>query len=489
MSSSIRAKESRAVQASATPRPQRRSVAVLGFKNLSGKPQAAWLSTALSEMLTTELAAGERLRTVPGEAVSRMKLELGVPDAESLAPDTLAKIHANLGADFVIMGSYVALGDPSGSVRLDVRLQDAAAGETLAALAETGTEDRLFDLASSAGAALRAKLGAGSVTATEAAAAQAGLPSGPEAARLYARGLESLRRFEFAQAKDEMERLVALSPGSPLAHAALADAWSSMGYMDNARAEARKAFDLSKGLPRAERLSIEGRYREANAEWDKAAEIYRSLWTFYPDNLDYGLHLAYAQRTAGDAKAALLTLGELRKLPGSVGQDPRIDLEEAKADDALSDFAGSLAASQRAVARARQAGARLVVAQGLVAEGKAFRNIWERRRRPPAPLDEALSIYRTLGDVGGEAQTLQALFAQRLAASDGEGSSKRWRDSIPVYRRLGDKTRLATSLAQLVSDCCCFRPRGPEAGEHPVGGIRDALPGIGGEARTLHCPL
>ncbi len=193
------------------------------------------------------------------------------------------------------MGSYVALGDPSGSVRLDVRLQDAAAGETVAALAETGTEDRLFDLASSAGAALRAKLGAGSVTATEAAAAQAGLPSGPEAARLYAQGLESLRRFEFVQAKDEMERLVALSPGSPLAHAALADAWSSMGYMDNARAEARKAFDLSKGLPRAERLSIEGRYREANAEWDKAAEIYRSLWTFYPDNLDYGLRLAFAQ--------------------------------------------------------------------------------------------------------------------------------------------------------------------------------------------------
>jgi serine/threonine protein kinase len=43
------------------------SVAVLGFKNLSGKPEVAWLSTAFSEMLTTELAAGGKLRTVPGE--------------------------------------------------------------------------------------------------------------------------------------------------------------------------------------------------------------------------------------------------------------------------------------------------------------------------------------------------------------------------------------------------------------------------------------
>ncbi len=432
----------------AAARAGRASVAVLGFKNLSGKPEAAWLSTALSEMLTTELSAGDRLRTVPGEAVARMKMDLGVPEAESLSPDTLGKIRKTLGADYVIMGSYVALGGAGAPVRLDVRLQDAAAGETVAALAETGTEDRLFDLTSSAGAALRAKLGVGAVTATEAAAAQAGLPSGAEAARLYARGLENLRRFEFVQAKDEMEKLVALSPGSPLVHAALADAWSGMGYMDKAKAEARKAFDLSSGLPRAERLSIEGRYREANAQWDKAAEIYRSLWTFYPDDLDYGLRLAFAQRTAGDAKAALLTLASLRKLPGSRGQDPRIDLEEARADEALSDYPGALAVSQRAVTRANRLGARLLVAQGLVVKGEAFRNLGETETASTF-LNEALSIYGTLGNVGGEAQTLQALFMQRLAASDLKGLIETLERSIPVYRKLGDKSRLAAVLQQL----------------------------------------
>ena len=432
----------------AAVRAGRASVAVLGFKNLSGKPEAAWLSTALSEMLTTELAAGDRLRTVPGEAVSRMKLELGVPDAESLAPDTLTKIRANLGADYVVMGSYVALGGAGSPVRLDVRLQDAAAGETVAALAETGTEDRLFDLTSSAGAALRAKLGAGAVTAAQAAEAQAGLPSGAEAARLYARGLENLRRFEFVKAKDEMEKLVALNPESPMAHAALADAWSGMGYMDKAKAEAKQAYVLSTGLPRAERLSIEGRYREANAEWDKAAEIYRSLWTFYPDNLDYGLSLAYAQRTAGDAKAALLTLAGLRKLPGSLGEDPRIDLEEAKADEALSDYPAALSASQRAVAKARQAGTRLVLAQCLVAEGNAFRYLGQTDKAS-APLDEALSTYKILGDVGGEAQTLQVVFAQRTAASDSEGIIQTLERSITVNRKLGDKTRLAVALQNL----------------------------------------
>jgi len=426
-------------------RGRRASVAVLGFRNLTGRPEAGWMSTALSEMLTTELSAGERLRTLPGEAVARMKVDLGVADAESLAPDTLAKIHKALGADYVVMGAYVALGGAGSPVRLDVRLQDAAAGKTVAAMAETGTEDQLFELASSAGAALRSKLGVPSVTASEAAAARASLPSNPEASRLYAQGLENLRRFEFLAARDQLEKAVMLSPSSPSLHAALSEAWSGMGYMDKARAEARQAYGLSARLPRAERLSIEGRYREANAEWDKAAVIYRSLWTFYPDNLDYGLRLALAQRTAGDAKAALLTLGSLRKLPGSVGQDPRIDLEEAKADEALSDYPGSLSASQRAVSKARQAGARLMLAQGLAVEGAAFRNKGELGKAS-ASLSKALSIYGALGDLGGEAQMLKAQLSQRLATSDGEGVIETLERSVSVYRRLGDKAGLASAL-------------------------------------------
>ena len=39
----------------------RRSIAVIGFSNLTAKPEVAWLSTALAEMLSTELAAGEQL--------------------------------------------------------------------------------------------------------------------------------------------------------------------------------------------------------------------------------------------------------------------------------------------------------------------------------------------------------------------------------------------------------------------------------------------
>src|SRR6266540_5018459 len=127
----------------------RRSVALLGFKNLSGRTERAWLSVALAEMLSTELAAGGKLRTIPGENVARMKIELALADAESLAPDTLGRIRTNLGTDLVVLGAYLALGDKSGQkIRLDLRVQDAEKGETVASLTETGTEGELLDLVS-----------------------------------------------------------------------------------------------------------------------------------------------------------------------------------------------------------------------------------------------------------------------------------------------------------------------------------------------------
>src|SRR5688572_25930910 len=54
----------RAGEAAEAARPPgfRRTVAVLGFRNLSGDRRKDWLATALAEMLTTELSAGSKVR-------------------------------------------------------------------------------------------------------------------------------------------------------------------------------------------------------------------------------------------------------------------------------------------------------------------------------------------------------------------------------------------------------------------------------------------
>ena len=64
-----------------------------------------------SDMLTTELAAGEQLRSVPGENVSQMRINLALADAESHGRETLARIWANLGSTTSSSARTCRLGD------------------------------------------------------------------------------------------------------------------------------------------------------------------------------------------------------------------------------------------------------------------------------------------------------------------------------------------------------------------------------------------
>jgi DNA-binding winged helix-turn-helix (wHTH) protein/TolB-like protein len=243
----------------------RRSVAVLGFTNLSGDSKEAWLSTAFSDWLTTELSAGGQLRTLPAENIARMKAELSLNDVDSLGPGNLEKIHRNLGTDLVVAGSYASLvKSPSRQIRLDLRLFDTQSGETLYADSETGSQENLFDLVSRAGEKLRANLGVRRITKEEAVEVATALPSSAEAARLYAEGLSKVRVFDALSARDSLVKAIAAEPNYALSHAALATAWSQLGYDENAKVEAKKAFDLSSNLPRAERLLVEARYRETS---------------------------------------------------------------------------------------------------------------------------------------------------------------------------------------------------------------------------------
>jgi serine/threonine protein kinase/tetratricopeptide (TPR) repeat protein len=428
----------------------RRAVAVVGFRNLSGKPEQAWLSTALAEMLSTELGGGGKLRSVPGENIARMKLDLSLPDAESYAPDTLARIRKHSGTDLVVLGSYMAMGNDAGNrIRIDFHLQDAATGETLASVSETGTEPELLDLVARTGSRLRSTLGV-QTTAGETAGAHASssLPSTNEAARLYAEGLSKLRLFEAREARSLLERAANLDPKFALSHAAVSEALTNLGYDALAREEAQKAFDLSASLSRDERLMIEGRLREATREWPKAVETYRTLWRFFPDNLEYGLRLAAAQTAAGQPKDALATVEEMRRATNTANGDPRIDLAEAKAYDKLGSFKQSLGAAQTAGKIGEANGARLVVAQARIAEGWAWERLGERGKAAVA-FAEAHDLFSAAGDKRGAA-TATHLNGHLLYDQGNYAEANRtYQSALAVFREIGDQQNAAGTLNNL----------------------------------------
>src|SRR5262249_30195327 len=156
------------------------------------------------------------------------------------------------------------------------------------------------------GAGLRAGLRADS--AADAAEARHGLPSSPAALRLYAEGLAALHVLDGQAAVRILQRAAELEPDSPLVHAALAEAWTNLGSDRRARQEAEKAFEISSSLGDEERNWIEGRYREAMQDWPRAIRVYGELRGAYPDNCEYGLRLAGAQRSLSAPGDALVTL-------------------------------------------------------------------------------------------------------------------------------------------------------------------------------------
>lgn len=429
----------------AAPVKMRRSVAVLGFKNLTGQPDAAWISTALSEMLTSELGAGESLRTIPGENVARIKGDLDLPDAESFAGDTLKRIRSSLGADYVVFGSYLVEGDAtSGRIRLDLRLEDASAGELIATMSETEPKQNLLNLVSQAGAQLRQKLGAEELTQTQVLEARASKPSNSEATRLYAEGLSNLRRFNYVQARDLFQQAIAADSKFALSHSALSRAWSSLGYASNAAEETKKALDLSAGMSREDRLWMEAQLQGGA----QAIENYRALFRFYPDNLEYGLGLAGALADDGKGKEALATIETLRKLPRPLSDDARIDFQEEAAFLSLPDYKRAQIAAQKTIAKAQQQESPVIEAQARMMQADILTSL-NRAEESKATLDRAREIFVKVGDRSGEADAIRYEAYMGRAKKDFPEALKMYQDCLAIYRQIGNRGGEAATLYAL----------------------------------------
>jgi tetratricopeptide (TPR) repeat protein len=425
------------------PAQIRPAVAVLGFKNLSGRPDEAWLSIALAEMLTTEVGAGEKLRTIPGENVARMKTNLSLVDADSYGADTLRKIHASIGSDYVLLGSYLALGN--GQVRLDLRLENASSGELLSSMSARGTEMQIAELVARVGVEVRRKLGAGQISPEDSESIQVSVPSDPQAARAYAEALDRMRNFDTLGAKPLLEQVIKSQPHFALAHLVMARAWKNLGYQVRSKAESKLAFDLSSTLPRAERLSIEGAYDESIGERDKAIEVYKSLWNFYPDEIAPGVALAEAQVGAAQFKNAQATIDALRKLPASGMEAVQIDIDDGRVAQGEGDFKREIEITRRTLERAQALDARTLEADMLGMESRPLEMLGDLKGGQKA-CEQARDIFTAIGDLGG-ASRAETCAANMVADQGDNASARRMYDhALAVAQKIGDRDGQAVNL-------------------------------------------
>jgi len=419
----------------------RPAVAVLPLRNLSGRAESAWLGTALAEMLTSELAAGDALRAVPGETVARALHDLGLGAGEAGTPEALPALRRAAGADLVLGGSYVALGAAGdGKLRVDLRLERPDGAEPVVRRIE-GSEAGLFELVGNAGRELREALEL-PMAPVGGPVLRATLPATEHAVKLYSEGLAALRAGDALGARTRFEAALADDREAPLVWSALSEAWTLLGWSDRALDAAREAYERRESLPRVEALLVEGRYRLANREWDAAIEIGRALWRLFPDDPEHGLRLARALLEAGDSDAALVVIRELMRLPAPAGDDPRIDLLEARVADNLSDPRRQLDAATRAEARAEAAGSRSLLARALYEKALANRKMGHPEEAR-ADLERARRIAAESGDRNWAAIAVQSLAHLVRAEGRLDEAAALYAEARSTFEALGNRQREA----------------------------------------------
>lgn len=409
-----------------SPVQMRKSVAVLGFKNLSHRADEAWLATALSEILSTELAGGEKLRLVSGEDVANLRVSAPWPATDTLDPTTSSRVGDALNSDVLVLGSYMLIGSTDdGQLRLDVRMQDGKTGEILSEVGEAGETKEMFRLVSQIGTQLRNRLGVGPLQATDEASVLAALPLDPDAARFYALGVAKLRQFDALAAKDLLSQAAESDPKFSLVHAMLARAWAQLGYEQKHAEEAKTAFDLSADLPRAQRMLVEGEYYVSLGKQEEAASVYHALFELFPDNLDYGLQLAASQTLSGHGGQAMRVIQELRTLPAPSSEDPRIDLAEAQA--MKDNKPAALVLIRTAVRKASDRGQ--LVLYALARKQECMNLLYGEKPEQATPVcEDAYNIFIGAGN------RLAAADAVRLMA-DGIGTAGHFEQAIATYQR------------------------------------------------------
>jgi hypothetical protein len=281
----------------------------------------------------------------------------------------------------------------------------------------------------------------------EAVSVRASSPSNRDAARLYSEGLARLRVLDALEARDLLQQAIAADPKFSLAHSALAEAWRGLGYAKKAQQEAKEAYELSTNLSREERLVVEGRYRDLDHERDKAIEVYRALFTLFPDNLDYGLRLARNQTRGGKGHDALTTVDALRKLAPPASEDPRIEFAEVEGWTLLGDSKRQEQPLARAVEKAKAQGSRQVLAQAREMQCEMF-NRFGQVQNAVSACREARDIFAAAGNQEGEARSLQ-FWAVVVSHTDASESIRLFLQAQTLFRRNGSEAGEADVLNNL----------------------------------------
>jgi adenylate cyclase len=285
--------------------PDKPSIAVLPFENISGDPTKEYFSDGLTEEIITGLSTIPHLFVIARNSTFTYKGKAV----------KVQQVSREMGAKYVLEGCVRSAGE---RVRITAQLIDGTTGQHLWADRYDRELKDIFaiqdEITMNIMIALQVRL-----TEGEQASLQAKHTNNLEAYIKYLQAREYFKKFskeETVLAKQKYQESIALEPGYAPAYAGLAgtyvqEAWLGWSKtpeqsITKAMQYAQKCVDLDESFSYAH--ATLGLIHLVLRQWDKAIEEMEIAVSLNPNDADSVVGLAIAYRSVGRVKEALLML-------------------------------------------------------------------------------------------------------------------------------------------------------------------------------------
>jgi len=419
------------------------SLAVIPFQNASGDQNWDWLGPSLADMLSTDVGQSSHLRTVPPDRVQQVFHDLRITPNSVVDSSTLGRIAEFTNADTLVWGQYTRLGD---QFRIDATLQDRKHNRTIRVKSEAGSQQDLSAAVDRLAEEIRKNLSLSPDLQKE-LKAQSFKPTSTsvDALRDYNEGLQMLRQGNNLEAQKKL--LAATNEDAQFAEAfsRLAQAYSALGYDNEAEQSARHAVELSQSLPLAQRYFIEASQARIAKDNQKAIAAYQNLEKSFPDNLDVLSALGGLYEDAGDFDKARVYYGKVLQADGK-------NVDTLLAMGRVEIKAGNSQAGLDPLDRARHLAIDLdnQEQQALIlqATGIAYR-LMNKPNEALRNYQDSIAINQKLGQKRGVAASLAEIAQVQLMLGKPDAALASYNEALKIRREIGAKKEAGDTLIDL----------------------------------------
>jgi eukaryotic-like serine/threonine-protein kinase len=249
------------------------------FTNLTGE---AAFDLTLKQALAMQLEQSPFLSLYPTSQVRETLLYMGRSGEERVTAAIAREICARRGIKAALIGSIAALGN---HYVITLEAQHGQSGDVIARQqSEAVSKEAVLSTLGQAAAGLREKLGEslGSIQKFNAPFEQA-TTSSLEAFKQFCQAEELRRREKLHDAIPFYQRAVDLDPNFALAYARWAALSTNLNLLEQARAQAEKAYELRDRVSERERFILSFRYYQSvSGETERAIEVLEQWRRAYP---------------------------------------------------------------------------------------------------------------------------------------------------------------------------------------------------------------